>query len=318
MNEVERVRVLVIDDDEDIRRLVRKVLDRESYKMLEANNGQDGLTLTFTELPDLIVLDRQMPGMDGLEVLRKLRAQLTTRHIPVILLTAMRDVDQRVKGLQSGADDYVLKPFAPRELRARVAATLRRSESDLVADPLTKLPGNLVLRKELGRRLERKSNFSLCYADINHFKAYVDHYGFERASEVIQRLAQLIYNSWVDHGAQEDFIGHIGGDDFLLLTGQERAEPVSVALVEGFQAMVSEFYDEADLRRGYIKGVDRYGAQRRFPLISLSVAIIDVAPGDVSDNRELAAFAARCKEDVKQRGEKRPLSWRRYRYTSSS
>lgn len=312
MKEDDRPRVLILDDDEDLRRLVVAALGRKSYQLLEADNGRDGLALAFVELPDIILLDRQMPGIDGLEVLRNLRANLTTRHIPVILLTAMWDIDQRVQGLQSGADDYVTKPFSPPELAARVEANLRRARSDLIADPLTKLPGNLVLRQELGRRLEREESFSICYADLDNFKAYVDHYGFERASEVIQRLAQVIYNCWVEQGDQVDFIGHIGGDDFLILAGQERAEPLSIAVIDGFLEKVPEFYGEGDRLQGYIEGVDRYGVQRRFPLLSITVAIIDVQPGDFTDRRELAAFAARCKDKLKQRG-KETQSWKHYR-----
>jgi len=300
LNPVLRLKILIVDDDEDLRRLVGSTLKDERYDLMEANNGQDGLALAFTEAPDLILLDRQMPGMDGLEVLNKLRTNLTTRHIPVILLTAMGKVNERVQGLETGADDYVIKPFAPQELSARVEATLRRSRRDLITDPLTKLPGNPVLREELSRRLSSREHFSLCYADINDFKAYVDSYGFEGASEVIQRLGQLIYNCWIEHGAPDDFIGHIGGDDFFVLTAQESAEPLSIALVTGFNEMAGKYYQKTDRDRGYIQGMDRYGVQRRFPLLSLSVAIIDIAPGDFSDSKDLAAFAARCKEDVKQ------------------
>ena len=316
MNPDKRPQILIVDDDEDTRRLVWSILKNERYDLIEANNGQYGLALAFTELPDLILLDRQMPVMDGLEVLNKLRANMTTRHIPVILLTAMGEVNERVQGLNTGADDYIIKPFATQELRARVEATLRRSQRDLITDPLTKLPGNPVLRKELRRRLKSQESFSLCYADINDFKAYVDSYGFEGASEVIQRLGQMIYNCWVEHGAPDDFIGHIGGDDFFVLTGQERAEPLSIALVTGFNERVGEYYKKMDRDRGYIEGMDRYGVQRRFPLLSLSVAIIDIAPGDFSDSKELAAFAARCKEDVKQTRSETKQYWKRYRYAS--
>ena len=304
-------RILVVEDEEKLRRVIQLQLQSAGFEVDQSGSAEEGLRRA--DRADIILTDLRLPGMDGLEVLRKLRANLTTRHTPVILLTAMRNVDQRVQGLQSGADDYVLKPFAPQELNARVEATLRRSRRDLIADSLTKLPGNLVLRNELGQRLERQESFSVCYADLNHFKAFVDHYGFEKASEVIQRLARLIYKCWVEHGAREDFIGHIGGDDFLILCGQERAEPLTVALVEGFHDRVPGFYGEEDWIRGYIEGVDRYGAQRRFPLLSLSVAIIDVGSGDFSDKQELAAFAASCKEKVKQRGKEKPLSWKRYR-----
>jgi DNA-binding response OmpR family regulator len=294
-----RPRALLIEDDEDIRAIVRVLL--ASFEVLEARTGGEGLRLAFADPVDVIILDRRLPDGDGLELLAALRRQLTTRHVPVIMLTAQAGLEDRVAGLQQGADDYLAKPFEPAELLARVEGIVRRTRDALVTDPLTKLPGNAVLRAEIARYLREARPFALCYVDLNSFKAYVDHYGFERASLLIQRLAQLCYSSLVDFGAPEDFLGHLGGDDFFFLVGPGRVDAVVDHLLAAFDALVSTFYDEPDRARGHIEGTDRDGSPKRYGLTSLSVAVIDVAPGDFPDPGALGSYAAKCKSAVKGR-----------------
>jgi two-component system, OmpR family, alkaline phosphatase synthesis response regulator PhoP len=119
--------VLVIDDEKDLVELIRYNLEKEGYKVIGAGDGEAGLSLAAAEKPDLIVIDLMLPGIDGLEVCRLLRKGSDTYRIPIIMLTAKTSESDRVVGLELGADDYVTKPFSPRELGARVKALLRRS-----------------------------------------------------------------------------------------------------------------------------------------------------------------------------------------------
>lgn len=308
---MEGPRVLVVEDDPILRRLAVKLLEGERYKTLDAEDGQTGLSLAFTYKPDLILLDRVLPDLDGMEVLRRLRAHFVTTHIPVIMVTSRDELNDRIEGLGSGADDYVGKPFDSRELIARVAAIIRRSESSLGADPLSKLPGNTVIRAHVRRKLEAGSACSIGYVDLDNFKAYVDNYGFEAAGNIIKKTAQILYNAVMDHGDPEDFLGHIGGDDFLLISTPRKAEEVSARLVEAFDAFAPQCYSAMDRERGYIEARDRYGAQRRFPLVSISVAIIDLPEGASPDPVPLAEFAGHCKSAVKR---DRGSGWKRFPY----
>lgn len=119
--------ILVIDDEKDLQELVRYNLEKEGYDVIVAKDGASGLDVALRHKPDLIVLDLMMPGMDGLEVCRRLRGDDRGRHTPLLMLTAKATEADRVVGLEMGADDYVTKPFSPRELVARVKAILRRS-----------------------------------------------------------------------------------------------------------------------------------------------------------------------------------------------
>jgi two-component system phosphate regulon response regulator PhoB len=120
-------RVLVVEDEPDIAALVAYQLTREGYRVETAGSGPEGISAVHREVPDLIVLDRMLPGLSGDEVLRLLRAQEATRAVPVLMLTARREQEDRIEGLELGADDYLTKPFSPRELILRVKAILRRA-----------------------------------------------------------------------------------------------------------------------------------------------------------------------------------------------
>ncbi|MBE84053.1 MAG: DNA-binding response regulator [Gemmatimonadetes bacterium] len=125
--------ILLIEDEPDILDVVRYNLEQAGYGILAAGDGEEGLALAMSEIPDLVVLDLMLPGLDGIDVCKALREGEQTRDIPVLMLTARRDEVDRVRGLELGADDYVVKPFSPRELVLRVRAILRRS-SDATAD----------------------------------------------------------------------------------------------------------------------------------------------------------------------------------------
>lgn len=297
----ELARILIVDDSRDMRRSIHAALRTGSYTFSSAENGRVGLATAFSERPDLIVLDYHMPEMDGIEVCRQLKSNVFTHNIPILLMTADSNPETVVAGLEAGADDYVRKPFDPRELQARVASMLRRTRRYVDTDPLTKLPGNALLRQELSRRLHGGADIAVCYLDLDEFKAYVDHYGFERASRVIQETARVCYDQMVDHGAQDDFIGHIGGDDFVIVTDPAHAEPICSAIIAHFEERRAGFYDPDDLARGGFRGPDRAGIEREFPLMTVTIAVLLPGRSRIDSIDELAGEAARRKRSLKAR-----------------
>ncbi len=155
----EKTKVLVVDDDRPLCNIVAEVLLGEDIEVLQAHDGAEGLTLARRERPDLIILDVMIPVMSGYEVCRSLRKSFLTANIPVIMLTALGDPMEKVKGLAEGADDYLTKPFHPHELRSRMITHLRRSERDVQTSPLTRLPGNLAVERALRERIARQRPF---------------------------------------------------------------------------------------------------------------------------------------------------------------
>jgi DNA-binding response OmpR family regulator len=136
---VPKEKILVVDDEQDLVKLVRYHLEKEGYKVLSALNGEDALFVIRKERPALIVLDLMLPGIDGLEICKKLKADQALAHIAIIMLTAKGEESDITTGLKLGADDYVTKPFSPKELVARVQAVLRRMQSDSATEDYIKI-----------------------------------------------------------------------------------------------------------------------------------------------------------------------------------
>jgi DNA-binding response OmpR family regulator len=270
-------RVLVVDDDRNLRKIITTNLELAGYQVATAANGQEALAKLEEDVPDLLLLDLMMPYMDGYEVTRRVRAHSNPMiaNIPIIILTAKGEADDKVRGFEAGADDYVTKPFGPRELLARVRAKIRRVEVDSSLSPLTRLPGNLAIEGELRRRISESEDFSVLYLDLDNFKAFNDVYGFTHGDEAIQLVAHIACDIVRVHGTPGDFVGHIGGDDFIIATLPECAEPIAREIVAGFDAGIRNLYPSEDLKRGYIETRDRRGRLNRFPIMSISIAVVN-------------------------------------------
>ncbi|MCX5707004.1 MAG: response regulator, partial [Candidatus Omnitrophica bacterium] len=199
------IKILIVDDDADIRDVLKLTLSEENYSILEACDGEEALKIIHHDQPDLVLLDYKIPKVDGREVCRRIKKDLLLRHLPIIMVTGKGDISDKVDGMDAGADDYVVKPFEPKELLARIRMILRHTERDLEANPLTRLPGNISIIKELSLRLENKKLFAVCYIDLDKFKTYNDKYGFEHGDEVIRETARMLIRSVQEKGAPNDF-----------------------------------------------------------------------------------------------------------------
>ena len=215
------------------------------------------------------------------------------------MLTGFSDLSSEVGGLEMGADDYITKPFQLEELRARVMSVLRRSRTDLAANPLTRLPGSPGIETEVNRRIAAKSPFAFLYADIDNFKPYNDHYGFARGDEVIRAAAQIFMESLRAAGAKEGFLGHVGGDDFVMLAEPALAAHAAQHTVSAFDRKAVTFYDATDMGRGYIETADRQGRSRRFPILTLSIGIVSTANRALEHYAKVVALATEMKSYCK-------------------
>ena len=183
----------------------------------------------------------------------------------------------------------------------RMAVRLKELEQiSLDASPLTRLPGNIAIERSINRRLREKVSFAMCYLDLDNFKSYNDRYGYIRASELIKEAGQVIYDAVKRLNDPDAFVGHIGGDDFVVIIDSKLAKAACQAIIHGFDAMIPAYYTEEDRSAGAIDGVDRYGVPRRFPLISISIAVMNCQPGNFKTAAEIATAAAAVKDRVKE------------------
>ena len=277
--------VLVADDDEDIVRFVEVNLRLEGFEVITAFDGEAALQMAHNSLPEIILLDVMMPRLDGFEVCKRLRDDARTKHISIIMLTAKSLSADKVVGLTSGADDYIIKPFDPMELVARVKSTLRRSREMRAVNPLTQLPGNVQVGEAVSERVDSAEPFALVYVDLDNFKAFNDHYGFMRGDEAIKLLADCARLAIEPHPGDQTFLGHIGGDDFVMIVDPEVAESVAKA--------VCELWD-------HIEVADRRNQVNRFPVMTVSVGISSNLIRTIDSHWLAVEIATEMKQFAKQ------------------
>ncbi|HKA23399.1 MAG TPA: response regulator [Candidatus Eisenbacteria bacterium] len=265
--------VLIVDDEQSLRDALEMTFSREGYQVLKASDGPEALEAARASVPDVVLLDVMMPGMDGYEVCKRLRSHYRTRHIPVILLTAKGTEEDKLEGLQGGANDYVLKPWNKRELVTRVHNHLEWAKTQKAVNPLTGLPGGVSVLAERQRRADQGKNFSQMVLDIDYFKAYNDRYGFTRGDVAISKVAEILTRV-VDEDAHEDnFVGHIGGDDFVVLCAPERGEALAERIKETLERELPKLYDEDDRKQGFVRVRNRRHEFENFPLMGVTIAL---------------------------------------------
>jgi PleD family two-component response regulator len=289
-------KILIIDDDEVAQALITGILEMTlRYEIITGDNGLEGIQEAIRENPDLIILDIMMPNMDGFEVCKVLRADFATRYIPIILLSAKEGIDMRIEGLVIGADDYITKPFHQQELVARVDALLRRNELSLDANPLTRLPGNISIERELMKRLADNQTFAVGYADLDNFKAFNDKYGFLKGDRVLFETGQIIRNAANRH----DFVGHVGGDDFVFIASPENVDALCRHVIKTFDWEIRKYYDEESLAQGYIESENRNGEITRYPVTSISIAVVTNINRTFTHFAEISEIGAELKKYLK-------------------
>ncbi|HYF11385.1 MAG TPA: response regulator [Actinomycetota bacterium] len=292
--------ILVVDDDPDIARFVEVNLRSAGYDVSVASDGEQALDKAATLRPDLVLLDVMMPRIDGFEVAQRLRRNPQTANTSIIMLTAKALSTDKVLGLTAGADDYIIKPFDPIELLARVKGTLRRAKEMRNLSPLTGLPGNIRIQEEIERMVREDRPFAVLYSDLDNFKAYNDQKGFVRGDRLIQAAARIIQDSVAEYAGADGFVGHVGGDDFVAVVPPEVAEDAAKRIVERFDAQIADFYEPEDVERSYVEVEDRKGVMQRLPLVGVSVGIATTQVRRFAHYGEAVAVATEMKQFAKR------------------
>jgi diguanylate cyclase (GGDEF)-like protein len=290
--------LLVVDDDPFIARLLEIELKAAGYDVRVASDGEQALSAAQERPPQLVLADVMMPNMDGFELTRRLRQDPKTSGVSVIMLTARGLSADKLEGFAIGADDYIVKPFDTPELLARIRGVLNRASDTRSLSPMTGLAGNVAIEDEIERRVAAGDSFAILYVDLDRFKSYNDRYGFLRGDEVIKETGRAI-----EKAAGEDaFVGHAGGDDFVVVVPPESATSVAQQVVQAFDEMVPSMYDDVDRSNGYIEVTNRRGDLQRFPLLTLSIGIATTEKRAFRHYAEAVTVAMEMKQYTKETG----------------
>ena len=273
-------KILVVDDEPTIVELIEESLHIEGYDTNRAYSGEEALEQLAKDPPDLVLLDLMLPGMDGYEVCRQMQKDVRLSQIPVIMLTAKSAVADKVAGYQKGADDYITKPFDTEELLVRVRAQLHHLYHEQISD-LTSLPGSEAVEAEITRRTQHPEEpWAIIYVDIERFTVYNEVYSYLEGDEMIKMGAKVLRDVVGSVGNTGDFVGHVGGDNFAIVTTPPRTARIMQLAQARFDAAVPDFYSPTDRNQGYVVSINHEGNLCQTPLANLSFDVVINDPAD--------------------------------------
>jgi PleD family two-component response regulator len=286
-----KARLLIVEDDIDISNMLKIFFTGHLYEVDTALRGADALEKTRQNLPHLIVLDIMLPDIDGFDVCRILRTNTRTSHVPIIFLTQKDERSDKLQGLELGADDYVTKPFDIEELKLRVQRAITRAEQQSLTDPRSGLPSGRLIEEQL-RRIIRQDNWSLMDIRIKNFDPFKEVYGFVAGDDVLRFTAMLLGEVVDEVGTVNDFIGHPGGDNFIIITAEQTSPQVRKRLKERFAEEVLSHYSFIDRDQGYILNKQADGKEVHAELMTLAIGEVSPSRYEFSDIREITELAA--------------------------
>lgn len=235
-------KIVVAEDDDAIAHMVSMALGDAGFLCLRAFDGEEALRLVRAHDPDLLILDVMMPRVDGLEVARRLKADVMWSRTPILMLTALASVDNSVEGLDAGADAYMTKPFDLREFSARVRAMIRATRRERDRNPTTDLPGSRAIDAHLEELLKSGKPVAVLHIDVLKFDAYQDKIGFARSEDAVRALAKMVLDEARQASEGGAFVGHLGGSDFIAVADLPAAQALATRLIEASNTRREELF----------------------------------------------------------------------------
>ncbi|MBI9048874.1 MAG: response regulator [Anaerolineaceae bacterium] len=287
---MENVRLMIVDDEPDIVSMLQIYFDRKQYGVTITSRGEDAVAKAIENPPDLIILDIILPDIDGYEVCRRLRHNFRTKFVPIIFLTQKNDRKDKLQGLEMGADDYITKPFDIEELQLRIQNALNRSERESFTDAQSRLPSVRIIEDYL-RQVIKTSGWSFMDIHINEYQSFKEKYGFLAASDVLRFIAMTMQEVCNEFGSVDDFVGHAGGENFVIITQEDVMQTVYTELLARFNKDIATYYNFTDRDQGFMM-LEKNGEEEQHNLMTLSIGTVSPSQYRFADIREITEIAA--------------------------
>lgn len=282
---MKKKRILVTGDSQLRIHKIKSIFPEDSFELIQKVSNEDIFNELTSENIDLMIVNLDMSWFSEYELVKMVRADYTKDLIPIIVINNNVDLGQKLDFLSLGADDYLYDPFNNQELYFRTINLIKRVSRNRDVNPLTGLRGNTEIQNQISDNIEAGQSFAVLYCDLDNFKAYNDVYGFDNGDRVIKKVAEVLNFDVNFYGNSNDFIGHIGGDDFVVITTPDKMDVLGRAITQDFDKNILNFYNLEDRENGYIITENRDGELKKFPLVSISIA------GVTSDVRRLICTA---------------------------
>ncbi|HNX90648.1 MAG TPA: diguanylate cyclase [Candidatus Omnitrophota bacterium] len=270
----ENKKILIISNDKKLKDVLKFCFDGWGYDVFFIESPGADIAAIVKIMPDVVVIDLCAAAKTCLETCEMLKNDFATAYIPVITLINKRHLRQQLLALRQGVDDYLIKPPDPLDLRVRIEMALKRTQHSFYANPLTGLPGGIVIEETLKDRLKTDEPFVVAHIDIDNFKSFNDKYGYLKGDRIIMQTAYMLNTAIKNWGNKKDFIGHIGGDDYVMITTPNKYKEIAKNFICMFDTIAPFHYSDEDRQQGYLVAKDRTNTVRKIPLMSVTIALV--------------------------------------------
>lgn len=290
--------IYIIDNTETTLNILKELFHKEKdYEFTSIKT--DEIDVVLRNIPDMIIVDEDTIGVDVKEVCKILRQDEDNSITPIIVISSNWDKDHRLEILKQSVEYFIVKPIEKEYMYYTIKNLTRLLQVNRRVSPLTGLPGNVQIQTEMKRRLLNKENFAILYFDLDNFKAYNDIYGFSNGDEIIKFTARTIVDNIHTTDSNDNFIGHIGGDDFIAIASGGDYDKICKKIINEFDENVLKYYNKEDIEKGYIEVANRKGIIEQFPLTSISIGVVVVEPGRFRNTLEIGEIGAQVKHQAK-------------------
>ncbi len=290
--------IYIIDNTETTLNILKELFHKEKdYEFTSIKT--DEIDVVLRNIPDMIIVDEDTIGVDVKEVCKILRQDEDNSITPIIVISSNWDKDHRLEILKQSVEYFIVKPIEKEYIYYTIKNLTRLLQVNRRVSPLTGLPGNVQIQTEMKRRLLNKENFAILYFDLDNFKAYNDIYGFSNGDEIIKFTARTIVDNIHTTDSNDNFIGHIGGDDFIAIASDGDYDKICKKIINEFDENVLKYYNKEDIEKGYIEVANRKGIIEQFPLTSISIGVVVVEPGRFRNTLEIGEIGAQVKHQAK-------------------
>lgn len=290
--------VYLIDDDDKLKKLLTESFkDNKNYKFKQIRT--ENIDVALKDIPALIIVNEDTISENAETICNKIRNNDDNSITPIIVVTSNIEREHRIRVLQEGATYFIKNPIDFEYLLYTINNITNLLYLNRKVSPLTNLPGNVQIQAEIKRRLMKKEYFVMLYLDLDNFKAYNDVYGFSKGDEIIKFTARTIINNVHAKDENNNFVGHIGGDDFIAIVDDDNFEEICQNIVLEFDKNIKKYFNEDDLKKGYLEVPNRKGIIEEFPLTTISVGAVEVTPGRFKNALEIGEEGAQVKHLAK-------------------
>ena len=291
--------IYVIENATELKERLARNFTRESdeYKFKTIISSE--LELALRSIPDLIIIDEDNVDVNIVEFCKSIRSNEDNSITPIIVVGSNTDKNHQIDILKTHVEYYIERPINDECFYYTIKNIIGLLTKNRGISPLTGLPGNVQIQAEMKKRLLNREKFAILYFDLDNFKAYNDVYGFSNGDEIIKFTSRTITKHIHQIQNSNNFIGHVGGDDFVAIIGRTDYAKVCQNIIEEFDKFAIDYYNDIDIERGYVEVANRRGIIEQFPLTTISIAVLEVDSKVYKTTLEIGEVAGQIKHQAK-------------------